>query len=246
VGLCATCVHARRIRSDRGAVFYLCALAATDPRFPKYPTLPVVACSGYAGMPRSVEFFESQFQRQVQAQEFALNPFERLSLEYIQGTVLDLGCGLGNLALEAARRGCSVTAIDASPTAIERIRKAAQSQRLAVEAVEANLADFQIGRDYDTIVAIGLLMFFPQARALAFLEDIQARIRPGGRAVVNGLIEGTTYMDMFTPGEYYLFRREELADRFAGWAMELMRYDNFPAPGNTLKSFATVIARKPD
>jgi hypothetical protein len=62
---------------------------------------------------------------------------------------------------------------------------------------------------------------------------------------VNVLIEGTTYMDMFTSGEYYLFGREELIDSFAGWAIDLARYDDFPAPGNTLKVFSTVIARKP-
>jgi len=47
VGLCAACVHARVIRSDRGSVFYLCQLSMSDPRFPKYPRLPVVACAGF-------------------------------------------------------------------------------------------------------------------------------------------------------------------------------------------------------
>jgi hypothetical protein len=46
-GLCATCRHVRLIRSDRGSVFYQCHLSATDPSFPKYPRLPVLACSGY-------------------------------------------------------------------------------------------------------------------------------------------------------------------------------------------------------
>ena len=235
----------RLIRSDRGSVFYFCALSATDPRFTKYPALPVIACSGYVSMSRSVAFFEGQFERQVKAGEFEFNPFERLALDYVQGTVLDLGCGLGNLALEAARRGCAVTAIDASPTAIARIRSTAQEEHLAVEAVQANLADFRITHQYDTIVAIGLLMFFREAQALAILRDIQAHVRPGGRAIINVLIEATTYMDMFTPGEYYLFRREELVDRFGHWAVEVTRYDDFPAPGDTVKSFATVIARKP-
>jgi len=46
-GLCQDCVHARRIESDRGSVFFLCQLALTDARFPKYPRLPVLTCSGY-------------------------------------------------------------------------------------------------------------------------------------------------------------------------------------------------------
>ena len=47
VGLCGDCAHARRIESDRGSVFLLCELSATDPRFAKYPRLPVLSCSGY-------------------------------------------------------------------------------------------------------------------------------------------------------------------------------------------------------
>jgi hypothetical protein len=46
-GLCATCAHVQIIRSDRGSIFYLCKLSAVDPRFPKYPRLPVLACTGY-------------------------------------------------------------------------------------------------------------------------------------------------------------------------------------------------------
>ncbi len=47
IGLCATCLHARRIESDRGSCFILCELSATDPAFSKYPRLPVVRCSGH-------------------------------------------------------------------------------------------------------------------------------------------------------------------------------------------------------
>jgi hypothetical protein len=46
-GLCQDCIHARRIESDRGSVFILCQLALTDPRFKKYPRLPVLSCPGY-------------------------------------------------------------------------------------------------------------------------------------------------------------------------------------------------------
>lgn len=48
IGLCLDCTHARRLESDRGSEFYFCGLSATDPRFPKYPRLPVFHCTGYA------------------------------------------------------------------------------------------------------------------------------------------------------------------------------------------------------
>ena len=47
VGLCARCRHARRVVSAKGSVFFMCQLAARDPRFSKYPRLPVLSCPGH-------------------------------------------------------------------------------------------------------------------------------------------------------------------------------------------------------
>lgn len=47
-GLCADCIHARKIKSERGSQFYLCDLSKSDSSFPKYPRLPVTECRGYA------------------------------------------------------------------------------------------------------------------------------------------------------------------------------------------------------
>ena len=194
--------------------------------------------------PDSIDFFERQFQRQVRATDFALNPFEQLALSYVAGNVLDLGCGLGNLSLEAARRGCSVTAIDASPTPAERVRAAALGEQLPLQVLQADLGSFRIERDYDTIVAIGLLMFFRRERALGLLRQIERHVRPGGRAIVNVLVEGTTYLGMFKPDEYTLFGRDELEQAFAGWTLLVSRHDSFPAPEDTNKAFATLIVQK--
>ena len=46
-GLCGTCVNGREVRNRRGSVFILCEKSKEDPRFPKYPQLPVLACRGY-------------------------------------------------------------------------------------------------------------------------------------------------------------------------------------------------------
>lgn len=51
VGLCAVCRHVRVIQSARGSTFLMCNLAKTDPRFAKYPALPVLRCSGFEQRP---------------------------------------------------------------------------------------------------------------------------------------------------------------------------------------------------
>ncbi|TVP57422.1 MAG: hypothetical protein EA351_05835 [Gemmatimonadales bacterium] len=46
-GLCGSCRHVRRVRSGKGSTFFLCRRAATDPRFRKYPPIPVLSCVGW-------------------------------------------------------------------------------------------------------------------------------------------------------------------------------------------------------
>ena len=193
---------------------------------------------------RSIAFFDTQFQKQVAGSDFALNPFETVSLPFLRGRTLDYGCGLGNLAIAAARDGAEVTAVDGSPAAVERIRQAALAENLRIEAVLADITSYRIVGDYDTVVAIGLLMFFRKEKALGLLADVQRHVAPGGTAIVNVLVEGTTFMGMFDGDNYYLFEPDELLDRFRGWEILLDRRESFDAPGGTLKKFSTVIARK--
>jgi tellurite methyltransferase len=196
-------------------------------------------------MSKSVDFFERQFRQQPREAALALNPFEAQALPCLAGEVLDFGCGMGNLAFAAARRGCTVTAIDASPTAIDHIRRRARDEALPVSAVLADLRHYPIDRDYDCIVSIGLLMFFDCATALAVLADLQRHVRPGGHAVVNVLVEGTTYLAMFDPAAHCLLAPAALHERFAGWSIVHAGLSDFEAPGHSLKRFATVIAQRP-
>jgi len=194
----------------------------------------------------SVRYFDAQFERQIREGDFRLNPFETAAVPYLRGRVLDFGCGLGNLAIAAAGCGCSVVALDASHAAIEHVRRVAAERSLPIEAAEADLRTCEIRGEYDTVVSIGLLMFFDCPTAFAQLEQLKAHVRPGGNAVVNVLVEGTTFLDMFDPASHCLFAPNELSRRFAGWQVLHAESREFPAPGDRVKSFATIVARKPD
>jgi len=193
----------------------------------------------------SIRFFDTQFKRQVRESHQTLNPFEQQALPYLRGTVLDYGCGLGTLALAAARQGCSVVALDASHTAIEHLRQIAMAESLPISAAEADLRTYEVSDEFDAIACIGLLMFFDCPTALAQLQHLQAHVRPGGVAVVNVLVQGTTYLDMFDPSSHCLFARDEIHKRFAGWEILRCEFQDFAAANETTKSFVTVIARKP-
>lgn len=193
---------------------------------------------------QSVTFFDTQFQKQLAGNDLALNPFENVALPFLRGRVLDLGCGLGNLSIKAARRGLEVVAVDASETAIKRIREVALAEDLKIDAIQAEIGRWPIAEQFDTVIAIGLLMFFKKADALSLLAEIQEHVADRGVTIINVLIEGTTYMGMFEPGNYHLFGIHELEERFKGWSILLSRHDSFDAPGNTRKEFATIVARR--
>jgi tellurite methyltransferase len=193
---------------------------------------------------RSVHFFDEQFRRQVAAGDYALNPFEAAALPHLRGKVLDYGCGLGNLAVQAARRGCEVLALDASEAAITHLRELASAETLPLRAELADLRSFQLTGDFDAVACIGLLMFFDCPTAVAQLAQLKAHVRPGGVAIVNVLVEGTTFMDMFSPESHCLFAPEQLREQFTDWELISFAQQEFPAPGGTRKVFATVTARQ--
>jgi tellurite methyltransferase len=105
--------------------------------------------SAPTAMNRSIDFFERQFRGQAERAEYALNPFERAILPHLAGEVLDLGCGLGNLSLAAAQAGCTVTALDASPSGVEDLARRAASDGVLVDARVEDLRQFAASRQYD-------------------------------------------------------------------------------------------------
>jgi tellurite methyltransferase len=192
----------------------------------------------------SIRFFDRQFQKQAQsAAAPELNPFEALTLPFLHGSVLDYGCGMGNLSLAAAARGCAVVALDASPTAVEHLARVALARSLPIARV-TDLSAYELKESFDAIVCIGLLMFFDCPTARRQLNGIKAHVRAGGVAAVNVLVEGTTYMDMFDAVSHCLFAPDFLVREFSGWQIEHSSLQDFAAPGGTVKRFSTVIALK--
>ena len=193
----------------------------------------------------TIDFFDAQFRRQARDRDLALNPFETAALPYLRGAVLEYGCGMGNLAIAAAERGCSVTAMDASAAAVDHLRSECARRGLAVRVVRADLRGYALEESFDAIACIGLLMFFDCPTAFAQLDMLKAHLRPGGVAIVNVLVEGTTFLDMFDASGHCLFAPGELERRFAGWELLSSERSQFAARDGLVKSFATLIARKP-
>lgn len=93
-------------------------------------------------------------------------------------TVLDVGCGLGLVALAAARAGGQVTAIDRELPAIEFLLASAAVNRTPVEALVGDVATVDLGRRFDLVLAADLLYERGEFERLA--SALERLIAPGG------------------------------------------------------------------
>jgi len=91
--------------------------------------------------------------------------------------VLDAGCGTGMLAVEAARRGAEVVAIDLSPTLVGLARERSPEVRPGcIDFRVGDLRDTALGH-FDHVVAMDSLIHYPLDDMLGMLDALAGRTR---------------------------------------------------------------------
>ena len=96
----------------------------------------------------------------------------------LSGTrILDAGCGTGAYAVEAARRGAEVVAIDLSPTLVELARTRLPSDVAArIDLRSGDMLDPALGR-FDHVAAMDSIIHYTPEDAVAALAQLAARTR---------------------------------------------------------------------
>jgi SAM-dependent methyltransferase len=96
------------------------------------------------------------------------------------GMVLEIGCGTGADAVEMVKRGFEVTAVDSSPTAIERARVRAEREDALPRFVLADIFEFaQTAGQFDFIYDAGFYPFIRQYDLGRYLDVLWRVTRPG-------------------------------------------------------------------
>jgi len=146
------------------------------------------------------------------------------------GRALDLACGAGRNALWLAERGWSVTAVDGSPAAIERVRSRAASRGLTVNAQLADLEQSEYRIEparWDLIV----ISYYLQRD---LFEPAKRGVVPGG--VLAAIV-------LLGEGRFSL-RTGELRGYFSGWEIVHDR-EGHPGDSPEHRAVAEIVARRP-
>jgi SAM-dependent methyltransferase len=167
--------------------------------------------------------------------------------DQIRGSVLDAGCGTGDIALFLAGRGNNVTGVDYLEEPIRRAKLKAAEQKLAVTfLVKDATALKDLNERFDNVVDSGLFHVFSDDDRKKYVAGLATVLKPGGRL----------YLMCFSneePGTDGPRRvsKQELHEAFAsGWKIESIessRFETRPdlkdftfSPGGPKTWFATI------
>ncbi len=97
--------------------------------------------------------------------------------------VVDVGCGTGNAALAAARRGARVTGVDPAQRLLEVAHRRAREDGLDVRFVEGDAAALPLADDaFDAAISVFAVIFCPDGPGA--VRELVRVVRPGGRIAV--------------------------------------------------------------
>ena len=104
--------------------------------------------------------------------------------------VLDVACGSGNLAVIAARQGCTTNGVDIASNLIAQARERAASEKLSIDFIEGDAEALPYAeQSFDAAVSMFGAMFAPRPDVVA--SELYHVTKPGGfAAMANWTPEG--------------------------------------------------------
>jgi len=142
--------------------------------------------------------------------------------------VLDLGCGEGRNSLYLAGKGCQVTAVDLSESALKKLDYLAQKAGVDIKTIVADIREFKINEPYDLIMAHGVIDYLERDEWKKLLNQIKQMTAPGGYNAYTCMMFNEQYP---TPQEFkaakfkHCLKVNELGKFYNDW--DKIRYEYY-------------------
>src|ERR1041385_1245211 len=100
----------------------------------------------------------------------------------IKGSVLDVGCGTGEVTPERAERGHEAWGIDVVASAIDQARAKARLRGLKATFLVGDALEMEhLNRTFDTVIDCGLFHVFSDPERDVYADQLGRVLKPGGR-----------------------------------------------------------------
>jgi SAM-dependent methyltransferase len=111
--------------------------------------------------------------------------WEELAVD-ADGRTLELGCGIGRVALHLARHGHEVLGVDTDPALVGALNRRAAEAGIPARALEADATVFELGESFELALAPMQLaqLLRGSAQRHAMLARVAAHLQPGGQLAV--------------------------------------------------------------
>ena len=111
--------------------------------------------------------------------------FYRAEAARTGGRILELGCGTGHKLIPVASDGYSCVGVDLSTEMLAEARRKAGDRSVAVEWVQGDMTDFDLGRTFDLvfITANSLLHLHETDDLVSCFTSVQRHLAPGARFI---------------------------------------------------------------
>jgi SAM-dependent methyltransferase len=115
--------------------------------------------------------------------------------------VVDFGCGDGRVAIPLRALGYDVTAVDASPTMLDRLHQHDPDMRAVVSDGTDLYA--QLGKKTEAVVALAVLIHHSYADCLTLLAGLRGAVKQGGTLILDWPVsdepvEGQSWLEVTT------------------------------------------------
>ncbi len=111
--------------------------------------------------------------------------FESMASEMVNGKICILGCGRGYDAVQFAKGGLDVTAVDFAPTAINFVKTLAKDAKVKVDALRTDI--FSLTRDhmntYDYIIEQTCFCAIHPSRRQEYERLVKTILKPNGKLI---------------------------------------------------------------
>lgn len=137
--------------------------------------------------------------------------------------VLSVADGEGRNSVWLAEQGCTVTATEISPVALEKAAKLARGRHVAVDFLEVDILDWAWPRDeFDAVVGV-FIQFVGPADRTRMLAGMMSAVRPGGLLLLHGYTPKQLEYGTGGPSALEnLYTAGLLGDVFSEWEVVLL------------------------